>query len=341
MEIIVPAAGLSKRFPNMRPKYTLTDHNGNIMLKSAIEPFLDKFPITIGILKIHNNIYGVKDLLEHEFGNSVNIIVLDERTSGPAETVYNIIKKRNIDNDTEIFIKDCDSFFSHEYMPGNYVCVSTFTNNPIVKNPATKSYIASNNNGVIQNIVEKQVISDKFCVGGYKFESSKKFTSVFENLSTNNEEIYISNIIKYCLFQNDIFLENIVNNYVDVGTAEEWFEYNDVAVIFCDIDGTLIEAQGKNEYSKQAIPLNNNVSFIKERINRGDEIIFTTSRPEKERQATEKMLNKLGFDCFKLLMGLKNCKRILINDYNEANPYPRAIAVNIKRNQDNIKDYLK
>lgn len=40
-------------------------------------------------------------------------------------------------------------------------------------------------------------------------------------------------------------------------------------------------------------------------------------------------------------MGLKNCKRILINDYNEANPYPRAIAINIKRDEDNIKDYLK
>ena len=30
MEVIVPAAGLSTRFPNMPPKYLLTDSNGNI-----------------------------------------------------------------------------------------------------------------------------------------------------------------------------------------------------------------------------------------------------------------------------------------------------------------------
>ena len=31
MEIILPAAGLSTRFPNMRPKFTLTDYKGMMM----------------------------------------------------------------------------------------------------------------------------------------------------------------------------------------------------------------------------------------------------------------------------------------------------------------------
>ena len=39
MEIIVPAAGLSTRFPNMRPKYTLTDFTGKMMFEKAIAPF--------------------------------------------------------------------------------------------------------------------------------------------------------------------------------------------------------------------------------------------------------------------------------------------------------------
>ena len=39
-----------------------------------------------------------------------------------------------------------------------------------------------------------------------------------------------------------IFLEKQITNYVDVGT-EDWFEYNDRRIIFCDIDGTLIKAQ--------------------------------------------------------------------------------------------------
>jgi hypothetical protein len=52
------------------------------------------------------------------------------------------------------------------------------------------------------------------------------------------------------------------------------------------------------------------------------------------------MLETLGFKDFQLITGLPNAKRILINDYNEANPFPRAIAVNIKRDSDNLGDYL-
>jgi hypothetical protein len=52
------------------------------------------------------------------------------------------------------------------------------------------------------------------------------------------------------------------------------------------------------------------------------------------------MLTALGFVNFKLLSGLSNAKRILINDYNEANPYPRAVSINIKRDHDNLQDFL-
>ena len=37
MEIILPAAGLSTRFPNMRPKFTLTDYKGMMMFERAIQ----------------------------------------------------------------------------------------------------------------------------------------------------------------------------------------------------------------------------------------------------------------------------------------------------------------
>ena len=50
MEIIVPAAGLSTRFPNMRPKYTLTDYKGQMMFERAIEYYVGKYNVTIGVL---------------------------------------------------------------------------------------------------------------------------------------------------------------------------------------------------------------------------------------------------------------------------------------------------
>lgn len=341
MEVIVPAAGLSSRFPNMRPKYSLVDHSGKTMLELALADYIDKYHITIGILQEHQNQYDVIGLLKHRFKDKINIVVLDKLTSGPADTVYQIIKKANIDLEKEILIKDCDSFFNHKYLPGNYVCFSSFSDNELIRKPSSKSYIISNEQGIINNIIEKQVISDKFCVGGYKFQSAKLFTEAFENISKDNSnEIYVSNVIQYCLFNNHIFIENKVSNYIDVGTAEEWFNYNDKAVIFCDIDGTLIKAQSKHDYDKPPIVLENNVKSVKKMVDDGSQIIFVTARAESARTVTENMLKNLGFNSFQLLMGLKNCKRILINDFNNANPYPRAIAVNIKRDKDNLKQYI-
>jgi hypothetical protein len=53
-----------------------------------------------------------------------------------------------------------------------------------------------------------------------------------------------------------------------------------------------------------------------------------------------KMLQDLGFKKFNLITGLLNGARILVNDYNDANPYPRATAINVRRDQDNLTDYL-
>jgi hypothetical protein len=341
MEIIMPAAGLSTRFPNMRPKYTLTDFSGKMMFEKAIASLIDGNHITIGLLKEHEEKYNISKYIEQEYGDKISIVILDERTTGPADTVYQILKKINLDPTEEILIKDCDSFFEHEYQPGNYVCVSSIKNHEVVKRLGSKSFIITNDQGIINSIIEKQVVSDKFCVGGYKFESADMFISAFESLkSAHVNEIFVSHIIEECLNNKHIFKESMVWDYADVGTAEEWFEYNDKAVIFCDIDGTLVKAQPRHAFKDAPEPLENNVSRLLEMQAQGSLIIFTTARPEQIHTHIEEMLKSLGFVNFKLITGLPNAKRILINDYNEANPFPRAIAINIKRDTDNLRDYL-
>ena len=241
----------------------------------------------------------------------------------------------------EFLIKDCDSFFDHDYQEGNYVCVSNIRDHEILKRLASKSFIVSNDQGIITSIIEKQVVSDKFCVGGYKFESADMFMSAFEKLKDAHvKEIFVSHIIEECLNDGAIFKESSVSNYVDVGTAEEWFEYNDKAVIFCDIDGTLIKAQSRTEIGQPPVVLEKNIKRIKELIANGSQVIFTTARHTNTHTITEQMLTDLGFIDFKLISGLPNTKRVLINDYNEANPWPRAVAVNIKRDQDNLSDFI-
>ena len=316
MEIIVPAAGLSTRFPDMKPKYLLYDYKHELMLANAIKPFINK-------------------------NYKINIVVLDEPTKGPADTVYQIIQKLGLYS-SEIFVKDCDSFFDHEIQDGNYVCVSKISQHEILKKLASKSFVVSNNQGIINDIVEKEVVSDTFCVGGYKFSSALLYKNGFERL-TNNREIFVSDVISMLIGDMQIFKESQVTNYTDVGTAQDWFEYNDKPVIFCDIDGTLIESQGrvgKNSFHDDPIPLTKNVNKILEWQKKGAQVIFTTARKPVYMEETHHMLNKLGFENPKVIMGLQNSRRILINDYNEANPFPRAEAINIRRNSDNISDFL-
>ena len=341
MEIILPAAGLSTRFPNMRPKYTLTDYKGQMMFERAIQYYVGKYNVTIGILREHENKYNISKYIKDTYDKLVNIVVLEERTSGPADTVYQILKQANISDDKEFFIKDCDSFFDHIPTEGNYVCVSSIADHEVLKRLASKSFVISNDQGIINNIIEKKVVSDKFCVGGYKFDKVGLYKSTFEKLKSKNvKEIFVSHIIQDCLHNNHIFTEKQITNYIDVGTAEDWFEYNDRPVIFCDIDGTLVKAQAKGTYDEQPEALEENVKVMLKYQNNGSQIIFTTARPKKYDTRTREILDSLGFKDYDLISGLQNVKRILINDYNEANPHPRAIAVNLKRDTDNLKDYI-
>jgi len=190
--------------------------------------------------------------------------------------------------------------------------------------------------------VEKEVVSDTFCVGGYKFSSAMMFKKEFESL-TSDRELFVSDVIGRCISDLQMFTEKLVTNYVDVGTAQDWFEHNDKPVIFCDIDGTIIKAQGRvgeNSYDKEVVPLVNNIKRLLELQANGAQFIFTTARENDQTSKTREVLYSLGFKSFNLLCGLQNSKRILINDYNNANPYPRAEAINLKRDSDNLTDFL-
>jgi len=342
MKVIVPAAGLSTRFPDMKPKYLLYDYKHELMLANSIRPFLNNdMSVAIGILKEHDEKYEATKFIKHEFGDSVEIVILDQQTKGPADTVFQIIEKLGLYKEP-IFIKDCDSFFDHEISPGNYVCVSKISEHEVLKKIASKSFTISNNQGIITDIVEKEVVSDTFCVGGYKFSSALLYKQAFKRLS-NNREVFVSDVIGVCIGDMHIFNEMPVSNYTDVGTAQDWFEYNDKPVIFCDIDGTIIINQGRvglNSYTDKPIPLEKNIKRLLELQDKGAQFVFTTARTNENKSLTRKMLYDLGFKSFDLITGLQNSRRILINDYNEANPFPRAESINIRRNSDNLSDFL-
>ena len=341
MEIIVPAAGLSTRFPGMKPKYLLYDYKGEMMIMNALKPFRQRgLRINLGILREHEEQYSVIDQIRHEWCDNINYVILDKPTNGPADTVYQILKRSNVKG--EFLVKDCDSFFDHEITEGNYVCVSNISEQEVLKKLSSKSFVISNEQGIITDIIEKRVVSDTFCVGGYKFASAEHYLNTFDAISSMNREIFVSDIIGHMLSEGVVFTRKTITNYTDVGTAEDWFEYNDRPVIFCDIDGTIIEAQSRLdlENNRPAKPLTENVKRLIALQSCGSQFVFTTARESIYDNLTTQMLNGLGFKDYKLVSGLQNSKRILINDFNTANPYPRAEAINIERNADVLSKFL-
>ncbi len=344
MEIIVPAAGLSTRFPNMKPKYMLYDYGHMMMIQRALEPWLNtECNITIGILKEHDEKHNVVGFLLHEFGDRVKIVVLDELTKGPADTVYQIIQKSNVDKTKQLFIKDCDSFFDFNTpKDANFICTSNIAHHEVLKKLSSKSFVIKNVQNIVTDIIEKKVVSDTFCVGGYGFKTVQSYCDAFEQLDTTNET-FVSDVIAILLNKKEIFTTCNVYNYTDVGTAEDWYEYNDRPVIFCDIDGTLIESQGRvggNSFYSPVKPMTKTVEKLLQMQKKGAQFVFTTARPKEVERQTHNLLVSLGFRNYELVIGLQNTRRILINDFNESNPFPRAEAINVERDKDEVWKYL-
>jgi dTDP-glucose pyrophosphorylase len=340
MEIIVPCAGLSTRFPNMRPKYLLTDYRGKLMIENAIQPFLNNHNITIAILKEHDEKFKAQQKLRDVFGDLVNIVVLEKPTNGPADTVFQTICiQKEINLKDQLLIKDCDSFYDANIIEGNAIYIFKLSKNKDIRNASAKSYTITNNQNIITTVVEKQIVSDNFCVGGYQFETVDVFFEACVKLKLNaTSELFVSNVIDYLVSNGHVFVESEVDNFVDVGTSEDWFKYNNKPTYFCDIDGTIVKT--KDFHYEDYEPIIKNVDALLKKQSLGCKFVFCTARNKKFEELTKNMLDELGFRNYTLLMEIYHSKRIVINDYASTNPYPSAIAINLKRDSDNLGELI-
>jgi len=341
MEIIMPCAGLSTRFPNMRPKYLLSDYNNRLMIENAAKNFIGKYNVTIAILKQHNEMFNAENKLREAFGDKVNIVVLDKPTSGPADTVYQAIMNSEyfFSSVSPVLIKDCDGFYDTDLVDGNAIYVSKLSKNPDIRNAPAKSYTITNEQGIITSVVEKQIVSNSFCVGGYQFASIGEYVDTFEKLKDNaTSEIFVSNIIDYMISNGAVFNEKEVENFIDVGTADDWFKFNNKPTYFCDIDGTIVKT--KDFHDDPYEPIQKNVDALLKEQARGCKLVFVTARKKKYEEYTNKILTEMGFVNYVLVMETNHSRRVLINDYANSNPFPSAVALNLKRDSDNLGDMI-
>jgi hypothetical protein len=336
MAIIVPCAGRSSRFPNTRPKYLLTMPDGRLMIEHALDHYELYYVDThIVILKEHDEQYGASKALKKALTRDwVHIHILDEETQGPADTVYQVTK--NLPNNEPVFIKDCDSFFHAPLRTDNHVCVADLRENLDVSKVASKSFVTQNEQGLIHNIVEKSVVSNYICVGGYGFKRALDYNRAFKELIYDGEEVFVSHVIRWLLAEQT-FDSQKVSNYVDVGTIKEFLDFSQKRqTIFCDLDGTLFYNQSKyfeNSWENEPEPIYSAVDYMLTRQEEGATIIFVTSRSDEYSEVTEKKLKELGFTP-SVIYNLPHSPRVIVNDISTTNPYPSAQALNVPRDND-------
>lgn len=339
--LLLPVAGKSSRFPGMRPKWLLTMPDGKLMIEKSVEELdLTIFTRVIIIcLDEHLNNYASENSIIDSFtkatGTKPELVSLQQSTSSQSETIYNALIEAKVDG--AFFIKDCDNIFTCSPLPKN--CVSTINLNEIgLVDAKNKSYVEVDSLGVISNIVEKNVISNQFCCGGYGFSSANEFISTYQSINSE-DEIYISHIIYSMILQGKDFSTVPASQYQDWGTLREYRHYcKQFITVFCDVDGVLLRNGSKFSSSGwKTDAISENLNKLIELQELGHlYLVLTSSRPESEIEYTISTLKSCGLKVDNCLFGLPHARRMLINDFSPTNPYPSAIAINLERNAESL-----
>lgn len=350
--LIIPCGGRSSRFPNMKPKWMLTHPDGNIMVRKAIEgidiSIFDRFIITI--IDEHDKKYDASLVLRQAFDYlnqlkgypKLELCILNSFTKSASETIVQTLIKMNVEG--SFVVKDSDNKIAFKNLSENYIVGCEIEDFPI-NNLQGKSYLHVNDSDTIYGIVEKKIVSSTICLGAYCFLDPQQFIKSYNTLlqKYSDKEMYISAVVQDLISKGISFRYVKAENYSDWGTLIEWKkEQKNHITIFTDFDGVLIQNSGKYgklNWDNNDKMLEKNCERLRKLQNNGAQIIVTTARPEKYKEKIKELLTKQGIFPYAILTGLNHAQRVLINDFAPTNPYPSALAINIKRNSD-LQDYI-
>jgi hypothetical protein len=346
--LIIPAAGRSSRFPNMRPKWMLTHPNGNLMVAEAIRGLnLDDFDkIHLVYLREHEEQFRVGAGLREQFAelnlaDKLNLIELPQPTAHQPETIARAIELGDIEG--PICIKDTDNYFTAKAQAGNFVSFYDLAKMSEV-NPGNKSYLKFEENGFVTQIAEKNIISRFFCTGLYGFASATEYLHYYRPLASE-PNLYLSHLIFKMLLEDCTFHALPVGDYLDWGTVRDWSRFkSEYLCIMTDLDGCLVEnsAQHFPPIWGETRAIRENVDVLNKLYDSGlVQVIITTSRKESFRDRTIAQLQREGIKYHSIIFGLLHGKRVLVNDYSKTNPYPSSVAINLKRNSDELSSLLE
>ena len=227
INIVIPMAGFGSRFA--KAGYTfpkpLIDINGKPMIQLVVENLNIEGNYIFIVQREHYSKYCLKYLLNLIAPNCI-IICIDNVTDGAARSV--LLAEKYIDNNSPLLIANSDQYvdwssseflynMANELVDGG---ISTFES----LHPKW-SYVHLDNNGFVDQVKEKEVISNKATTGIYHWSKGSDFVKyakqmIEKNIRVNNE-FYVAPVYNQAIADGKKFKIKDCTSMHGLGTPED------------------------------------------------------------------------------------------------------------------------
>lgn len=237
MNIVIPMAGLGKRFADAgydKPK-PLIDVLGRPMIAQVIWNITTVMP-EMRMIFIINGSSDSRELEKVIFESvyKPTIIKTPGLTDGSARTV--LLAKELIDNDDELVVTNCDQITEDLDLS----ILSEFARineadgvlGSFISTSPKNSYMLLDDNGCVQRVKEKIVISNLATNGLHYWRKGSDFvesaTKMIEANERYNNEFYVAPSYNYMIKDGKKVLPFFYNMHYPIGTPEDLKKYEDL-----------------------------------------------------------------------------------------------------------------
>ena len=195
--LLLPIAGKAQRFIDAgytMPKPLILARNKHV-IDWALESIDTSYCNLIFLVRVdHIYNFSIDKILKQKFGEDITIVKVNTVTRGALETCT--LARDHIDNELPLIIYTPDVHFGPTFNPNNIEKNSDGFLLTFTANSPDHSYSEYGQDGIVTNVVEKEVISKEANVGLYHFRTGKMFLKYADEVIENNllvkNEFYIA-----------------------------------------------------------------------------------------------------------------------------------------------------
>lgn len=299
--LILPCLG--RKFIDGCPQYLVRHPNGKLLIERCFEGIVPESynQIIVALLQEDISLFGADKLIVSELSERypIEVVALEHMTSGPAETVYQVIKQKNLIG--PIVIKDSDNYISVETNSrGNFVAGLDLNEwERDIHNLRNKSFLILNEQKNVLDVIEKQIKSEVICLGLYGFKKAEDYVTAYEKLNDASypiSRLYISHIISYLIgYSGKVFHYISSTEYENWGDDRLWQDMQrDYTLYFIDLDHILGETGILSEGHKYKLQILQK---------RGASFVGYTTHDEGYKNNALQILEEAGLQFIKVIYG--------------------------------------